>query len=220
LSTVYKYNNHFLDRIPFEDFVSAGSEGLWNAIDKYDTKYKTKLSTYSIPWIKLKILDLINDFNSPVYTPINIVAKSHKYKKFKGEDKNINDQEMMDKLDVTEKQLLRIKLSEYKTVLLNAPISNHNEEISIIDTIADTSVIKVDSILYTKEVRDIIKNAINKLKPIQQEVITSRYLKEDKENLNDIGHRLGITGERVRQIEVTTLRLLKKRMKSRAKFNI
>lgn len=219
LDSAHKYASRYKMRIPLEDFISAGNEGLCIAIDRYDIKHKTKLSTYSIPWIRLKIVDLINSLNSPVYTPLNIVAKSYRYKGIKEEDENFNDKEMMDKLEVTEKQLLRIKLAEYKTFSLDAPISDDSNGMEMKDMIADDSAIKVDSILYTKEVRDIIKNAISKLKPIQQDILTSRYLNEDKENLNDVGKRLGMTGERVRQIEVKTLKLLRKRMKNRARFD-
>jgi len=206
-----------------EDLIGAGMEGLCMAVDRFDPRtYKTKFSTYAIPWIKVRILRLLTNCNSTVYVPRHILEQAHKYRK-SPERAILTDEDLMKELNVTEKGLRNIRMSQTHTVSLSA--SRYTEDDGgkvkeIGDEIADVRAVIPEKTLVDKETRTRIEEEVAKLRPIEAAVISRRYLSGVKEDLKDIGKSLHVTGERVRQIEVMAMRKLRRRMKSRTHFGV
>ena len=211
--------------VPIQDLVSAGLEGLCLAIDRFDPcTYKTKLSTYAIPWIKLKINKCIYTANSQVYIPCHVKSQSIKYRKnFKDGDSALNDKELMKELDVTERSLRNIKVANTHIVSLDAPVSSgHGDstDMTVGDVIPDNHAISAEKVVQGHDAMDMISSQLSGLNPIASDIITRRYLSDGKEGLAAIGKDYGMTGERVRQIEFKALKLLRRRMKNRAFFGV
>jgi len=219
LKLVIKQANHYhyfsKSSISLEDLVEAGIEGLAIAIDRFDVSSGNKLSTYAIPWINLKIFQLMKTFSSPVYIPDNIIEKSNHYKKINRDSNKVTDKSLMKELNVSEKCLSKIRLSQFNTISLDddSAINHKDGSSSIREIIPDNNVKPVDSNLQENDRKIIIATALSKLTPIQRDILTERYLGVDKQNLKSISQKHGITCERVRQIEAKALRRLRMRMK-------
>jgi len=216
IAHTYNYNGH-----DFLDLVAAGSEGLTIAIDRFNPrKFKTRLSTYAVPWIKLKITEYLTNNNSAVYIPAHLIEKGRKYENFKKtldkKDHSLTDKELMDKLNVSEKGLKRLKLSsQVRAISMDAPIEE--SERTIKDVIEDNKPTS-DEICLENNNKEVMMAVLSELSPIEQAVISCRYLTGDKEKLASVGKKYGVTGERIRQIEFKALRRMRKKLKSQFSF--
>lgn len=213
--------------IPLEDLIGAGIEGLCIAIDKFNPRrYKTKLSTYAIPWIKLKIFRFIENASSNIHIPRHVQAQSRKYRRKAQNaidtDEALTDKELMEELNVTERGLYNIRMAQAHIVSLNSNryIDESGNETTMESRIPDNNSITADVLMEAEEKTQKLVKEVAKLKPIAAEIITRRYLSEVKEDLREVGKSLGLTGERVRQIEFKGLKILRKRMKNRSFFGI
>lgn len=218
------YYHRSKSNVPLDDLISAGSEGLWIATERFNPKkFKTKFSTYSIPWIRLGIYRLLNTFEHVVSVPIHVKVKNKKYREITAKDKiELTDKELMIELDVSKKSLGNIRVSRPLGVSLDqeCSVGGDGTKKIIRDIVPDIKVLRPDVIALQKERKEIIHAALEILSPVEKDILISRYLKGAKDNLNKLGKKWGVTGERVRQIEHKALLRLKKRIKSRTVFNI
>lgn len=214
LKNAHYYHNN--SHVPLEDLVSAGSEGLCMAIDRFRPyKYKTKFSTYAVYWIKLKIFQLLKSFGMAVYVPSHIVEKSNQYRKaMNKKDTGLLDKELMEELNLTEKALRNVKRSCISVLCLDQEIiSRHGGGSRTIGSLVpDERMRPADDYLMTKERKEIIRETLNDLDPVSKDILKSRYFKHSKDTLDDVGKKYKISGERVRQIEYQALKLLRRRL--------
>lgn len=224
LRLVLKYAHYYHNnsKVPLEDLVSAGSEGLCMAIDRFRPyKYKTKLSTYAVLWIKLMIFRLLRSFGMAVYVPSHIVEKSNQYQSIMSKkDTDLSDKELMSELNVTEKGLRNIRSSRISVLFIDQKVfrGDGGESQTVGSFIPDKKAITADDYLMTKERKEVIREMLDKLDPVSRDILESRYLKYSKVNLEDVGKKYKISGERVRQIEYKALKLLKRRLKKKNFF--
>jgi RNA polymerase primary sigma factor len=215
----YSRNCH----VPLNDLIGAGSLGLCKAIDKFDLKFNTKLSTYATPWIKLMILKFIRSFCADVYVPTHVLERSRVYQiacVSVGETL-MTQQELLKELEMTEEELKKIKavLSNH-TISLDAPLGIEDEGLTFGQLIEDVSAVQSDDVAANNDDIAKIRDEVSKLDPLSVKIISRRYLGTTKERLCDIGKSLKISGERVRQIEYKALKTLKMRMKNRHFFDV
>lgn len=210
--------------LPLEDLIGAGIEGLGNAIDRFNPKkFKTKLSTISTFWIRLKLFQLITSFNYMVYIPRHIIEKGQKLRSMTDGDINkMTDKEIMDNLEVSELVLRNIQSARSSHVIsLNTKYNNNDkDETTLEGVIADKNAKSADDIYAEKERRNLVRKYLKQLSPVEKDILCCRYMSDTKENLRDIGARLNLTGERVRQMEYKAFRKLRKRMLSKSFFEV
>jgi RNA polymerase sigma factor (sigma-70 family) len=225
MKQAYRYST--FPNIELDDLISAGTEGLIIAIDGFDIRKKTRLSTYAVPWIQLKIYNTLRSFGSSVYIPTNVLAGFHKYKKMtqdKMDDCQLNeisDKEIMKELKISKLGLSKVRMTQYRVTSLNQEIGGEKDsqgESTYESIIPDKNADLASEVLVTKEKREIINDVVKDLTPVQQDIIIKRYLTDKKTNLSSIGKKYKITGERVRQIERIALRKMRKKLKSRLGF--
>ena len=220
LKLAHSYSNN--SKAPFEDIMSAGFEGLCIAIDRFrPQKYKTKFSTYAIPWIKLKIFRFLKSFGMAVHVPTHVVDNSHRYRKIiNGVDRELSDKELMSELNVTKGTLRNIRRSQMSVLSLDQEVFRGDQKrgTTLGSLLPDTRAVKPNENLVKEERKEVIRETLAELDPVERNILESRYLKFQKINLNDLGKKHGITGERVRQIEVDALQKLKKKLKRRSSF--
>jgi RNA polymerase sigma factor (sigma-70 family) len=211
----YRFNN-----LDYEDMVSAGFEGLIIAIDRFNPKkFKTKLSTYAIHWIHLKITRFINENINPVYVPENVIQKSREYNRKDCED--LSEKDLMKELNLSKSALKNVRMSNIKSVSMDKELTNSDNEADPNNTLRNviaSSEPTSDELCLSNDNKCNVMAALSELTPVQQDILTSRYLGGEKENLKDIGKRHGLTGERVRQIEFKALKQMRKNLKKMFNF--
>lgn len=226
LRMVLKEAFHYgkISNVPVEDLIGAGCEGLCIAIDRFKPrKYNTKLSTYAAPWIRLKIIRLLEDCRSEVHIPRHIIEQGRKYRKFHNDpDAALTDKELMKELDVSGRGLSNIRLAQGRVMSLQQAryVDDSGNETAMGEIIADTHALPANEIIGVEETKEQVRKELAKLDSASRDILIRRYLSDPKEELHEIGKRMHISGERVRQIEYKALKKLRQRMKSRAFFGV
>ncbi len=209
--------------IPLIDLVEEGNMGLMKAIEKFKPSMGFKFSTYATWWIKQSVNRAIANQRNTIRIPIHILDIYHKYLKYIEKElrsKNIYPpkEEIAKKLKITP-----VKLNEILNIVKmpkSIDMEYENEESdsgrTLKDVIENTAFDKPDEKFLDKERKEKLINIISNLKPKEQQVIIYRFgLYDDNVlTLEEIGRILGLTRERVRQIEISAIKKLRNLIKN------
>ena len=204
------------------DLIGAGNIGLTRAVDLYNPKkFKTRFSTYAVPWIKQGITSLLCSHNSVIHVPAHIIAGSQKYKNIEKKDKGgqLSDKDMMNILEVSEKGLKNLKKSKIKSFSMDASVKNGQKSSgdesnkTLRDFIPDIKQNSPFEMTAKNDTSDIIEKALKELDPVSRDVIEGQYLNPNKVNLRDLGKKHKLSGERIRQIKEIALDKMKWKLK-------
>ena len=199
----------------FMDLVQEGSLGLIRAAEKYDYKKNFKFSTYATWWIKQTIIRAISNHARTIRIPVHMLEKIRRYKKA------CNDIVCNNILDADDETISKIagldskKIEEVKNAIKKEPISLDTlvtDDLCIQDYIEDTTYISPENSTQNKLQEKDVTKLIKTLDKREQEIIKRRFgIDNDEPNtLEEIGHALGFSKERIRQIENVALQKLRK----------
>lgn len=209
--------------LPMTDIIAEGNIGLMIAVKKFDPDKGFRLSTYSMWWIKATIQDYILKSWSMVKIGTSAAQKKlfFNLRKIRSKLLHVNkgvipvdESELIAKeLDVSKHDVddMKARMSGADTSL-NAYVHDEDSGDEVIDTIAapveshELTILEQNDYDYKKKK---FENAMRLLNEREQEVIYQRRLKEIPETLESIGQRLGVSSERVRQIEEKALQKLR-----------
>lgn len=214
-----QYKNPY---VGIEDLVAEGNLGLISAVDKYDYTYGYRFSTCATPWIKQAILKALTDKGRPVRLPAHIYQQITQMKKFTdtflvNNGREPTRAEIAKGLGIDEEKVNSLFKWKQDTISMDMPIGDE-EKNTIVDTIADTNDLSPAEYAEKQLMSEFIQKMIAKLPARTQTIMKMRYgLGNDKDpedwknehTLEEIGTYLGITRERVRQIEKETIQNLK-----------
>ena len=214
-----QYKNNY---VGIEDLVAEGNLGLIAAVDKYDYTYGYRFSTCATPWIKQAILKALTDKGRPIRLPAHIYQQITQIKKFieifvAKNSREPTRAEIAKALGIDEEKVDSLFQWKQDTISMDMPLGDE-EKNTIADTIADPNDILPTKYVERQLMSEFIQKMIAKLPVRTQIIMKMRYgLGNDKDpedwknehTLEEIGAYLGITRERVRQIEKETIQNLK-----------
>ena len=225
LSIARKYDSFGLE---FEELVEYGILGLMKAIEIYDPTRNIMFSTYATYWIKQRIVRAIK-LNRSIHVPVRLTSLIYIIREesdlFMKENKHIpSDQELF---EIINKKHPNFKISfgsfkaltrhETNIASLNSQVNSEddNNQTAIIDVLRDFDSEFEDDLIEQMN-NELIKNVLNgsiesRLKDKEKNILWLRYGFTGKNyKLDEIGEIYNLTRERIRQIETTALRKLKK----------
>ena len=218
VSIAKKYAN-LSDTLSFEDLIQEGNIGLMKAADKYDYTLGYKFSTYATWWIRQAITRGIADQSRTIRIPVHLhdnLRKMHvaitNYISEHGEEPS--DKYLADLLGITEEAVRERKLAAQGVVSLSQPVRNEGEEDgdeleSFIEdpTYNDNSI---EDALYLRDFKSAVFDKVP-LSEREKMVLKCRFGIDmpRRYTLEEIGKMMGVTRERVRQIEAKTIRRLR-----------
>ena len=198
--------------LPLEDLISEANIGLMQAVKKFEPEKGNRLSTYAIWWIKAAVNEFI--LKSWSLVRIGTVAAQKKLfynlRKMKAklgfyDDNDLQDdavRQIAEDLDVSESDVVEMNRRLSGDVSLNAPVYEDGYA-ERQDFLSDDANIEED--LAEKQEKNarmlVLSKALLTLNERERLIIEARRLKEEPETLEALGERLGISRERVRQIE-------------------
>ena len=210
-----KYSGRGLELL---DLIQEGNIGLMIAVDRFDLEKDCKFSTYATWWIKQVMTRAIDDKGRTIRLPVYISEWNTKIRNAKKELQNeLNriptDEEVATKLNISTDKLDELSIISQSMLSLNQNISEEDDG-QLSDYIEDESIVSPEIEAIENVVKEELEKVISTLKPREQQIIRLRFGFDDSEakSLQEIGDILGISGERVRQLESRSLKELKQKI--------
>lgn len=212
VSIAKKYQHRGLSLI---DLIDEGNIGLIEAIDRFDYTKGFKFSTYSTWWIRQSIIKAIADKGRMIRLPIHMLNTIKKcYYMTKQLTQKLGREptpiEISEHLGIPKEKVVKILHIAQEPGSLEAPVNiDGSSELS--DLIEDTESVIYEDVIFFMALQELLKQVLNKLSSREKRIIELRFGLdgEGPYTLEETGKALGITRERVRQIQNSALRKLK-----------
>jgi len=210
-----RYQHRGLD---LNDLVEEGNLGLMHAVEKYDPERGFRFSTYATWWIRQSIERGLMNQGRTIRLPIHvakdiggILRKARALSQKLGHD--IGAEELAQATGRTLAEVRRAYELNEQPISLDARI-NHDGDQPLQDLIADEHRVGPEDQLVEEDVSDHLMRWLGQRDSKQREVIARRFglLGHEAQTLEQVGHALGLTRERVRQIQIEALRNLRNAM--------
>ena len=218
VASIAKQHHFSKTSLTFLDLMQEGSLGLMRAVDKFDHTLKFRFSTYATWWIMQSIKRALDQQGQMIRVPCYIGEARRAIKQAQADltselGREPTTTEIANAVELTEKRVSEIFNATKDPVPLDAPINEESPDGSFSELIPDQSQITPENYLLDYAKIEVISEILNRtLNPREAQVIILRYglIDGTEYTLADIGDKLQISRERVRQIEVEAIEKLKK----------
>ena len=201
--------------LDFSDLVQDGNIGLMKAVDKFDYRLGNKFSTYATNWIQQGISRSIADQARTIRIPVHMIDNIHKIQRASRQfmhkyGRQPTAEELSKIIYLPVDKIHKAMKVNLKPISLEAPVGTEYDS-SRIEIIADETAKNPFVSAAQKNLRKIVTQILSELDPKEETVLRQRFGMSTNKTctLEEVGEYIGVTRERIRQIEQKALNKLK-----------
>jgi RNA polymerase primary sigma factor len=218
VSVARRYSNR---GVPLIDLIQEGNLGLLRAVEKFDWRRGFKFSTYATWWIRQAVSRAIADDARTIRIPVHLYDVVNRMARISAQlhqelGREPTDEELGEALQISAERVRELNQVLPQPISLDGFVGE-DQDTRLSDVVADDNATNLEMAAEQRLLADQIRDTLMTLSPRERRVIERRFgLCDDTDaTLTAIGREIGVTRERIRQIESTALRKL--RHPSRAK---
>ncbi len=219
ISVAKQYQNNSYG-LSLSDLINEGNLGLITAAKRFDETRGFKFISYAVWWIRQSIMKAISEQSRLVRLPVNRLHVVNQFKKTYSEleqklEREPSSEELASLLNISTTEVNNIMKETAWHVSMDAPIRDDDGG-TMYDVINDTNSLEPDKKLLRESLQDEIRETLEGLSAKESKVINLFYGLNDNPpmTLEEIGTKINISKERVRQLKAIALKKLQRRSKS------
>jgi RNA polymerase primary sigma factor len=202
--------------MPLLDMIQEGNLGLLTAIEKYDYRLGYKFSTYATWWIRQAISRAIADKSRTVRLPVHMAEAFNKVRRAERKlmlelGREPTEEEVAAETGFSVEKTREILQVSRETVSLDIPVGEDEDTTTLGDLVEDKQILSPVAHMMESDLRSRMEELLNRLPGKERDIIRMRFGfgGEKPKTLQEIGELLGVSRERIRQIEKKALTRLK-----------
>jgi RNA polymerase primary sigma factor len=202
--------------LPLPDIISEGNIGLMTAVDRFDPSKGAKLSTYAAWWIRQSIKRALSNQSKTIRLPVHLgekIAKVRRVALHMSEElgREPTDDELSEEIGIASGKVSQLKAASIHPASLDAPISD-DDLTEFGESVEDEEARTPFELLRDKDLHGEVDGLLKGLNTREKKIISQRFGFDGgaRKTLEEIGKKLGVSRERIRQLENVALSKLRR----------